>query len=62
MHDRDGAPELGIAALRTPDGTGRTWGTIRDADVLAAMETEEHIGRRGRRVDADGRLRTPLRT
>jgi acetyl-CoA C-acetyltransferase len=49
MHDRDGAPETGICALRTPDGTGRTW------DVLAAMEAEEFVGRPAT-VDAEGAL------
>jgi acetyl-CoA C-acetyltransferase len=55
MHDRDGAPELGLCALRTPDGTGRTWGTTRDVDVLVAMESEEFVGR-GASLDADGAL------
>ena len=55
MHDRDGGPEVGICALRTPDGTGRTWGTTGDGDVLAAMEAEEFVGRPAS-VDADGAL------
>ena len=55
MHDRDGAPEAGLCAVRTPDGTGRTWGTVRDPDVLAAMEAEEFVGR-STSIDADGAL------
>ena len=58
MHDRDGAPEVGICALRTSDGAGRTWGSARDADVLAAMEAEEFVGRTAT-VDAEGELRVP---
>ena len=55
MHDRGGAPEVGICALRTPDGRCRTWGSVRDADVLAAMEAEEFVGRTAA-VDAEGTL------
>jgi acetyl-CoA C-acetyltransferase len=55
MHDRDGAPETGLCAVRTPDGGGRTWGTVRDAGVLAAMESEEFVGR-STSIDADGNL------
>jgi len=55
MHDRDGAPEVGICALGTPDGTGRTWGTTRDADTLAALEDSEHVGRSAT-VDAEGTI------
>lgn len=56
MHDREGAPETGILALRTPDGVGRTWGTTTDADVLLALMAEEHVGRTVS-VDADGTVR-----
>lgn len=55
MHDRGGAPEAGVFALRTPDG-GRTWGTARDADVLTALLTEEHVGRPAS-IDAEGTVR-----
>jgi len=44
MHDREGSPENGIAAVLLPDGK-RTWGTTQDPDVLKAMTVEEFIGR-----------------
>lgn len=55
MHDREGAPELGIVALRTPDGSGRTWGKATAADEIAALLAEEHVGRTAT-VDAEGNL------
>jgi acetyl-CoA C-acetyltransferase len=44
--DRDGNPERGILALRTPDDR-RAWGNITDADTLAGLCLEEGIGRTG---------------
>lgn len=46
MHDRDGAPERAIAACRTPRG-GRVWGLSDDADLMAAMCSEELVGAAG---------------
>ena len=45
MHERDGEPEKGIAALRMPDGR-RAWGVTTDADTMRAMTVDEHIGRK----------------
>lgn len=45
MHGADG-PEVGLCALRTPDGA-RTWGKVTDLDVVASMMTDEAIGRTG---------------
>ncbi len=56
MHDRDGAPELAIAALRTPDGR-RTWGTSKDPVLLGDAEAEELVGRAAE-VDAEGTFAT----
>jgi acetyl-CoA C-acetyltransferase len=42
MHGVDG-PERGLAAVRTP--TGRQWANTADQTVMAAMMTEEHVGR-----------------
>ena len=47
VHDRDGAPEVGILVLRLADGR-RCWANVTDGDVLDAMEREEFIGRPGR--------------
>jgi acetyl-CoA C-acetyltransferase len=44
--DREGAPERGIVACRTPEGT-RAWGNVTDADTLAQLCVEEGIGRTG---------------
>ena len=44
--DRDGAPERGILACRTADGS-RAWGNVKDADELARLCAEEGIGRTG---------------
>jgi acetyl-CoA C-acetyltransferase len=48
--DRDGNPERGILALRTPDDR-RTWGNITDVDTLAGLCTDEGIGRTGTLTD-----------
>jgi acetyl-CoA C-acetyltransferase len=47
VHDRDGSPELGIAAVRLGDGH-RAWVNIADRTALEAMEAEEFIGKKGR--------------
>lgn len=48
LHDRDGAPETGIVIGRLQDGS-RFWAnTPADAALLAAMESEEFIGRPGK--------------
>ena len=52
--DRDGTPERGILACRTPEGT-RAWGNLTDADTLASLCAEEGIGRTGT-LAADGAL------
>ncbi|MCC5953752.1 MAG: acetyl-CoA acetyltransferase [Acidimicrobiia bacterium] len=52
VHDRSGAPEVALAALRTPDD-GRTWGRCTDPVAMASMETEEWVGR-SVRLDDDG--------
>ena len=44
--DRDGAPERGILACRTGDGS-RAWGNVDDPDALALLCAEEGIGRTG---------------
>ena len=44
--DRDGVPERGIVACRTPDDA-RAWGNIEDAGTLALLCAEEGIGRTG---------------
>ena len=46
VHDRDGRPDNGIVACRTPDG-GRVWGLTGDEDVLDAMCREELVGAGG---------------
>jgi acetyl-CoA C-acetyltransferase len=55
MHDREGAPEAGFAAVLLPDGR-RSWGTTRDAEVLKAMTVDEFIGRPAHLLP-DGSLR-----
>jgi acetyl-CoA C-acetyltransferase len=52
MHGRDGEPELGIAAVLTPDGE-RAWALQRDPATLVDMEAEEFVGRAGD-IAADG--------
>lgn len=44
MHGRDGAPEQGLAAVRTPEGR-RAWGVTTDAATMQAMTEVECIGR-----------------
>jgi acetyl-CoA C-acetyltransferase len=46
-YQRDGAPERGVVACRTPDGR-RAWATVTDPDHLALLVTEEGCGRLGR--------------
>jgi len=43
VHDRDGAPALGIVVGRLADGR-RCWANVREAQTLAAMEQREFIG------------------
>ena len=50
-----GAPHRAHAACLTDDGR-RTWATLDDPAVMAAMMREEFCGRRGR-IDGHGRLR-----
>jgi acetyl-CoA C-acetyltransferase len=50
--DRDGAPERGILACRTADGS-RAWANVSDAEALALLCDEEGIGRHGH-LAADG--------
>ena len=45
MHNAEG-PEVGLCALRTPDGA-RTWGQVTDTGAMAEMISDEAIGRRG---------------
>ena len=52
--DRAGAPERGILACRTADGS-RAWGNVYDAEALALLCVEEGIGRTGD-LAADGTL------
>lgn len=52
--DRDGTPELGIVACRTPAGS-RTWANVTDPDALALLCAEEGVGRSGD-LAADGTL------
>jgi acetyl-CoA C-acetyltransferase len=52
MHDRDGRPETGIVIGLLDDGR-RAIGTTTDADVLAALVTEDLAGRRAR-IRPDG--------
>ena len=50
--ERDGSPVLGIVSALTDDGR-RALANTRDADLLAALITEAHEGRRAR-VTNDG--------
>ena len=52
--DRDGAPERGILACRTPGGS-RAWANVSDADSLALLCATEGIGRTGD-LASDGTL------
>jgi acetyl-CoA C-acetyltransferase len=51
---RGGKPHVAFASCITPDGR-RTWGTLEDPAVLAAMMCEEFCGRPGR-IDGSGTL------
>jgi acetyl-CoA C-acetyltransferase len=51
-HDRQGAPDFGIAAVRLEDGS-RAWANIADRDALAAAETNELVGAGGRVAHLD---------
>jgi acetyl-CoA C-acetyltransferase len=44
MHDRDGLPEIALAACLLADGR-RAWGTSSDRAVAAAMCDGEWVGR-----------------
>jgi acetyl-CoA C-acetyltransferase len=46
LHGRDGAATGAIVAGLTPDGR-RAWGANTDADVLAALETQDFLGAAG---------------
>jgi acetyl-CoA C-acetyltransferase len=54
VHDREGQPELGILAVRTPDDR-RAWGNLTDPDTLVELTKTEGCGRPVRR-HAEGRL------
>ncbi|MEO7555784.1 MAG: acetyl-CoA acetyltransferase [Acidimicrobiales bacterium] len=54
MHDRDGAPENGIVAVRTPEGA-RTWAVSRSPDVLRTLLSVDVAGAPAT-VDLDGTL------
>lgn len=68
VHDRDGAPDFGIAAVRLEDGR-RAWANIADRDLLIRAEIEELVGATGRiealekeginRFEADGAHHRP---
>jgi acetyl-CoA C-acetyltransferase len=53
-YQRDGTPERGVVACRTPDGR-RAWATVTDPDHLALLVTEEGCGRLGR-LRPDGQV------
>ena len=46
-HGRDGAPERGIVIGRLADGTRFLANLPRDPALLAAVERDEQVGRRG---------------
>jgi len=54
MHNRDGDPENGLAAVLLPDGR-RAWGTTQDQDVLKRMTVDEFAGRDAH-LSTDGTL------
>jgi hypothetical protein len=54
MYGDDGAPEIGHAAVRLPDGR-RAWGNVTDRDAASAMTREEFCGRAAR-LTRDGAL------
>lgn len=55
---RDGTPDTGIVLCRTAR-TARTWGSVTDPDDLAALVSDDPIGRPGRVVDGARRLTFP---
>jgi acetyl-CoA C-acetyltransferase len=60
VHDRDGAPDHGVVLGRLDDRTRFVARLPKDADLLAALEREEAVGRRGTvRPGAAGNLFTP---
>lgn len=54
MHDRDGQPELGLAALRLSDGR-RAWGRSTDPAIVAELVGTEAVGRTAK-LSTDGTL------
>jgi acetyl-CoA C-acetyltransferase len=54
MHNREGDPENGFAAVLLPDGR-RAWGTTQDQEILKAMTVEEFAGREAH-LSPDGSL------
>lgn len=54
MHERDGSRLVGLVAALLGDGR-RTWANTDDADLMAAMECEELVGRTAS-IDAHGHL------
>jgi acetyl-CoA C-acetyltransferase len=54
MHDREGQPENGLAAMLIPDGR-RAWATTQDPDALKVLLTDDMIGRTVH-ITADGAL------
>jgi acetyl-CoA C-acetyltransferase len=54
MHNRDGDPENGLAAVLLPDGR-RAWGTTQDQEILKAMTVEE-FANRAAHLSPDGTL------
>jgi acetyl-CoA C-acetyltransferase len=51
-HDRDGAPDWGLAICDLPDGS-RCYARMTDPDVLAEAEATEWVGTRIRLRDGD---------
>ena len=54
-YGRDGAPELGVLAVRNAEGI-RGWGNVRDVEGMARMEVEDLLGVPAR-ISADGSLK-----
>jgi acetyl-CoA C-acetyltransferase len=44
-HGRGGGAEWALVVADVPDGSGRAYGRVEDADLLAALEAEEWVGR-----------------
>jgi len=55
VHDRDGAPEVGIVMGRLEDGRRFLANTPKDRSLLEGLMTEEAIGRSGVLTYQDGR-------